>query len=204
LESDLGKKLWERANQKKIPLLEATEKTMAMLSETCQSQGVIACAKMPCPICEDFFFQSRRFLILMDIADPGNLGTLLRTAEAFGWDRVVEVGNSVDIYNPKVIRSSMGAVFRLKILQLSCEKILKCLEQHQIPYFVTMPSSGVFLDAKKIPEKLALFLGNEAHGLPLELCKNAYANIQIPMKNNVESLNVSSAGAVLMFLLQTS
>lgn len=142
---------------------------------------------------------ANRILILDAIQDPGNMGTLMRSAVAFGFDTIFIGTGSVDIFNSKVIRSSQGAFFKLNYQFGSvCDFIKQKLNGYKI--YSTDVTKGT--DVRKIPyqEKVAIILGNEGNGVSLEVRKLNLDNLHINLKNT-ESLNVGIAGSILMYEL---
>jgi TrmH family RNA methyltransferase len=137
-------------------------------------------------------------LILNNISDPGNLGSLLRTASWYNINNIFVSDNSVDIYNPKVVRSSMGAHFYLSNLhQIKNNEIISILNKSN---FVVIAATldGVPHREISINKKWALILGNEAHGIDREMLHIASESVSIPRLGNMESLNVAIAGSILI------
>jgi len=136
-------------------------------------------------------------LVLDNISDPTNLGTLLRSAKAFGFDSVFISNGSVDYFNDKVIRGSQGAIFKLNLLKGDIFSFLnKIKKTHQI--LGTNVRNGFDVNEVNLSEKLALILGNEARGVSSEVEAIVDKNLFIKM-DNTESLNVSIAGSILMY-----
>ncbi|SRR5581483_5800567 len=140
---------------------------------------------------------SANFLLILDrISDPGNLGTLLRTARALGWDGAFLTQGSTDPYNEKTLRAAKGATFTLPWRSGTWEELDTLLNNK--PFTVlAADASGKTLNGCVFSSPLALILGNESHGVSLEIKKNV-ESIAIPMMGRMESLNVASAGAILM------
>lgn len=136
---------------------------------------------------------SEKILILDNIQDPGNLGTLIRSCEAFGFNTIISI-NSVDFYNEKVLRSTMGSLFRLNLLTESYEFLNK-LDDYTF-YIADMDGK----DYRNIssPTKIALVIGNEGNGISSDILKFRHKKIKIPMKGNIESLNAAISGSILM------
>ena len=200
-----GSQLLAMIDQRGVVCYQIDDAMLQRLSATKNPQPIVACAAMADhDLNYDFFNGSRRFLVLLNLSDPGNVGTLLRTAEAFNWDRVICLGDTADIYNPKVVRATMGSLFRLKIAWSNLETALSFFEYTDVSSFISMPTQGIALPLAKIPPKIALFLGNEAHGLPKQLGEQADTIVYLPMAAPVESLNVAVAGGILLYLLQVS
>ena len=144
---------------------------------------------------------SANFLLVLDgISDPGNLGTLLRTACALGWDGVFLTRGSTDPYNEKALRAAKGATFTLP-WKCGTREELSALLQSRAMTVLAADTSGTDLHLCKISPPLALILGNESHGISPEL-KNSAQSIAIPLMGRMESLNVASAGAILMYDLK--
>lgn len=137
-------------------------------------------------------------LVLVNITDPGNMGTLLRSAVAFG-SKAVVIADGCDPYAPKVIQSSAGAVAQIDILQWSWEKLLKNKENFTLCALVVKDGEApaTFKDKKD----LLLVVGNEAHGLSQEQIDDCDAQLTLPMNKNSESLNAAIAGSIALYLL---
>ncbi|MCM1131092.1 MAG: RNA methyltransferase [Roseburia sp.] len=138
-----------------------------------------------------------KVLILDGVQDPGNMGSLMRSACAFGFDTVFIGTGSVDIYNDKVIRSSQGAIFKLNFLFGDVCAFVKSLN-HKI--YGTNVVNGIPLKEVKKEDKLAIILGNEGNGISKEVNALGLDNIFIPMRNT-ESLNVAVAGSIILYEL---
>ena len=153
-------------------------------------------AEIQMPKAQDL--SSVNFLLILDgISDPGNLGTLLRSAWGLGWDGVFLTPRTVDPFNDKAVRAAKGATFHLPWKTGNYEELNALLTQKKMKLYAADARGATFRKDQFSPP-LALAVGNEAHGLAAELKKNARM-IAIPMKSGVESLNVSSAGAILMY-----
>jgi TrmH family RNA methyltransferase len=140
-------------------------------------------------------------LVLCDVADPGNAGTLLRVAEAAGATCVVVCGPaSVDVHNPKVVRAASGSLFRLGVVVTDdAAAVLDELAARGLQRVATVVEGGAPYERVDYRGPTALVLGSEAHGLPPELLASMDVMVTIPMHGHVESLNVGVAGAVLAF-----
>lgn len=142
-----------------------------------------------------------KILLLENIKDAGNLGTILRTATAFGIELVILYGDCVDLYNPKVVRSAVGCLWKLPIIEINDLKILKDnFREHS--KIATLPRSKKYLHNFTAPEKFVVMFGSEASGLSDDLIEFSNNDVKIEMMENVESLNLSiSCGIVLYKLL---
>lgn len=179
---------------KKYPYQLVSEEIIKKISGSMHPEGVIVEVELPLP---KKLTSSKRVLILDKISDPGNLGTILRTALAFGWDGVFLIKGGCDPFNDKALRASKGALFQLPYFEGSwAEAKEMILKNSLIP--IAADLKGVSIDEFQIPEKIALALGNEAHGLSDEIQKYCTA-VTIPMKKGaMESLNVAVAGGIIM------
>lgn len=142
----------------------------------------------------------RRALLLENIKDAGNLGTILRTSAAFGVDMVVLYGNSVDLYNPKVVRSSAGCLWKVPVITVKDFDELKKYFKN-FKRIATLPRADRFLKNFEIEDSFLVMFGSEAEGLSSELVDFATDEVKIEMKKNVESLNLSISCAVVLYKL---
>jgi len=189
-----GQKLVEAFLEQNVPCEEVSEQVIKAASDTETPQGILAIL----PLKPLLLPEEADFLIIADeIRDPGNLGTLLRTAQAAGADGFLLSPGTVDPFSPKVIRAGMGTHFRLPILSCSWEKIREITDGLTI-FGADMKEGSRIWDADlNLP--LALILGGEAHGPGKHSRDLADAWMHIPMTDGSESLNAAAAGAVLMF-----
>ncbi len=155
-------------------------------------QGVLFTVPLPKVqgICLD---TNRSYLLLDRVQDPGNVGTMLRTAEAFGFAGALLLQGCADPYSPKTLRGSMGAVFRLNICMLSA------LETFPLPIYAAVQNGEDVTTAEKRPCILAI--GNEGQGLSSDIIFAAEKRVTIPMRGRAESLNAATAAAILMWEL---
>lgn len=137
--------------------------------------------------------ENENILILDKIQDPGNLGTLIRSAEAFGFNTIMSI-DSVDFYNEKVLRSTMGSIFRLNLVEAKYEDLSK-LVNHKI---LIADMNGIdFRDVNNL-DNVAIVVGNEGNGISDEIKKYEHLTIKIPMQGKIESLNAGVSGSILM------
>lgn len=171
------------------------------ISDTLTPQGVMAIVKKPEYSIESMLKTSSASLVLLeDIRDPGNLGTILRTAEAAGVTGVILSKTSVDMYNSKVIRSTMGAIYRMPFLYVEdFAATLKLLRDHNFSIYAAHLSATHGYHEVDYTGNCAVMIGNEANGLTDESAKMATQYIKIPMEGKVESLNAAVAASILMY-----
>ena len=166
------------------------------LCDTQQPQGIVAVFQFPLDDLQPKLI-SRKIVYLENISDPGNLGTIIRTCDWFGFGQILLSKNCVELLNPKVIRASMGSLFHVSVS-----------ENVELPFFTNLTKLGfeilcsdlegkVFSEIEK-PEKVILCLSSEANGPSAELIAASDYRITIPKKGNAESLNVASASAILL------
>lgn len=142
-----------------------------------------------------------RIVLLDEINDPGNLGTIIRTTAALGYDAIILSKNTVDLYNDKVLRSTQGVLFKIPIFVDDLEDIIPILKKNGVKCLGTSLKKSITLDNVKKVNKFAICLGNEARGVSENILGLMDQNIRIEMKNDVESLNVSVAGSIIMYEL---
>lgn len=138
---------------------------------------------------------SSKILLLDGINDPGNLGTMVRSAEAFGFRDVILLPGTVDIYNEKTLRASMGSVFRLNILEKNFEDIKKLKPSYKV---LSADMDGLDIRDYKKDSKIIIAIGNEANGLSKEMREITDDFIKIPMEGEIESLNAAIAASIIM------
>lgn len=135
----------------------------------------------------------------MEFGDPGNLGTILRTIDSVGLNQIIISKETADAYNPKVVRSTMGAIFRVKVIVAeNLEKTLKEIKKHKFKVVATsLQTEESIYDVKF--SKTAIVIGNEANGVSNEILEIADTKVKIPMLGKTESLNASVATSVILY-----
>lgn len=203
LHSERGKELLDRAITQSVELYHCSVEVLAELTDTQNDQGILAVVKQPKPVTNwENQLDQACILVIDRVQDPGNLGTILRTALGAGISGVWLVAGTVDLFNPKVVRASMGAIFSLPFSLVNKEEVLDMCQANNLKLFVTDVVDGVTYYQSDFTNPLALVVGNEANGVDPTFTKNASARIFIPLTNQVESLNVSIATAVLLYEVQ--
>ena len=140
-----------------------------------------------------------RYLVLDGVQDPGNVGTIWRTADALGADGLILVGNCADPYSPKVVRSSMGACFRLPVYETDSGGLCALLERSGIPLSATaLREDTVSLEQARL-DRAAVIIGSEGSGVSPELLARSGQTIKIPMRERCESLNAAAAAAIVLW-----
>lgn len=184
------------------PVVVLSREVFASAMDTNSPQGVAAVIAIPQVRLLDMRANPGTFLFLEDIQDPGNLGTLIRSAEAFGLRSVNVTPNTVNVWNPKVMRASAGSVFRMRIYSTSLEEFFESMKQGGIKTVaaVARGDGAVSLNEADLRAPCALMIGNEGAGLSERAKSAAREKVHIPCA--VESLNAAVAGAVMMYEAQ--
>ena len=175
-----------------------TSKVFASISENVTPQGIIAEVFMK-PTKQLSFEKTQPILVLDRIQDPGNLGTIIRTATATGFNKIILI-DSVDPYSPKVVRSSSGGVFSTQIFKMTESEVVEFCKENNVQLLVA-DMGGINVFKNTLPEEsFALVIGNEGQGVS-ETFKQKGKAVSLPMKSQMESLNAGISASVLMYVL---
>jgi RNA methyltransferase, TrmH family len=169
-----------------------------LISDTETPQGIFAICKQGAAT----DIKGTRFLLIDAVQDPGNVGTMIRTADAAGFDAVVLGVGSVDPYNPKVLRSAQGSHFHLPIVRGNLNEWIEQLKEKDIPVYGTALQNAVSMYEVEIGPSFALIVGNEGQGVDEQLLEKTNQNLYIPIFGKSESLNVAVAAGILMYYLR--
>lgn len=178
-----------------------TDDLFRKVSDTQTPQGILCVVEQYHYKMEDLFQRENPlFLILEDIQDPGNLGTMVRTAEGAGVDGIIMTKGTVDIYNPKTIRSTMGSVYRMPFIYTDdLLQVMKQLQEKGVKLYAAHLKGNQFYHQLDFKQAAAFLIGNEGNGLKEETAKAADVYMKIPMEGKVESLNAAIASVILMY-----
>lgn len=184
-----------------IPVYELNEPCFHKIVIRKNVDGIVFVMKTKTKKLEDFQIKKNPFLLLVEgIEKPGNLGALLRTADGAGVDGVMLVESQIDLYNPNVVRASLGCCFSLPIAVCTREEAYIFCKTHHIPiYAAVLSNASVFYDTLKYGSSSAVLLGSEDKGLDDFWVSHSTQLINIPMHGQADSLNVSAAGAILLY-----
>lgn len=187
-----------------VPYEVLSDSVFAKASETKTPQGVLGLVRCPEYTLKDILSgkenRNPAVLMLENLRDPGNLGTIVRTAEGAGIDGIILSRESVDIFSPKVIRATMGAIYRVPFVYVeNFTQTVKEVSKRGIRTCAAHLAGSVCYDEPDYISPCALLIGNEANGLTDETAEAADIRIRIPMEGAVESLNAAVAAAVLMY-----
>lgn len=195
-----GIDLLKDIEDKDYNIYEVTEKLFKEISDTDTPQGLLAVVEFKEYKLEDCFKEKNFFIILDRVQDPGNLGTIIRTADAFGANGVIVTSGCVDVYNPKTIRSTMGSIFQIPIIHIDdiLESISR-LKDENISVISSSLATEKYLYDIDFKSDCALVIGNEAKGISEYVVEASDQLVKIPMSGDAESLNAAIASGVLMY-----
>ena len=193
-------RLLEDAAMQNIKLVCVNENVMKKIADTETPQGIIAICKMRQPKLENLLASGKMLLVLDRVGDPGNIGTMLRTADAAGIGGLVLLKGCADIYAPKTVRSSMGSLFHIPVLSgVSEQEFVSAAKKAGYDLLVTCLDGADNLYKADLSGRIAFVMGNEAGGVSETLLEKADKRVYIPMAGRAESLNVAMAAGIVMF-----
>jgi TrmH family RNA methyltransferase len=180
-----------------------TDDGLAALAETVQPQGLVAvCEQLDVPLADAIAKRPRLVAVAAEIRDPGNAGTVLRTADAAGAGAVIFAGDAVDPYNGKCVRASAGSLFHVDVVRTSLH-VVDDLRDSGLQVLATTGHGDAdldeLLDNGSLAQPTAWLFGSEAHGLPDDLLAAADRRVRIPIYGGAESLNLAAAAAVCLY-----
>lgn len=178
-----------------------SDRNFETISDTKTPQGILALVRRISYSLEDILKQNNKsLLILENVQDPGNLGTIVRVGEAAGLSGLIMSEETVDIYNPKVVRSTMGSIFRLPFMVAPDLSVtVKELRDNNVTVYASTLKNSISYDRFDYTKDHAFIMGNESKGVSDKLCNAADRSLHIPMQGDTESLNVSVAAAILLY-----
>lgn len=178
-----------------------SEEVFKKMSDTQTPQGILCVVKQYHYNIEEMLQRENPLLVILeDLQDPGNLGTIIRTGEGAGIDGVIMTKDTVDIYNPKTIRATMGSIYRVPFLYAEdLSQIIAELKKRKVHTYAAHLQGKEYYDVQELQEGCAFLIGNEGNGLKKETADLAERYIKIPMEGQLESLNAAVATAILMY-----
>jgi TrmH family RNA methyltransferase len=196
----------DRLRERGIPIQEVSAAEFTSAADTDTPQGILAIAEAPKYELSSLSLQEPFRLVVLDaVQDPGNVGTIVRTAAALG-AAVAALPGTVDLWNAKVVRSSMGALFHHPVLTCTWEGLTSFLSDHRVPFWgadVTgEPLSALAQDRSAIPPRLAIVVGNEGGGLSTQARQHADKLVALEIATTVESLNVAVVTGIMLYELR--
>ena len=188
-------------NLQDFPLEILSDQVFGHVSDTKTPQGILCVVKRAKYDLEELLqVKKPHFIVLDNLQDPGNMGTIVRTAEAAGVDAVFMSEDCVDIYNPKTIRSTMGSIYRMSTIYIEdTVKLLATFKEKGIKSYAAHLDGKNSYDKEDYRTGTAILIGNEGNGLRDEVSNKADIWVRIPMEGQVESLNAAIAASILMF-----
>ena len=198
---DRIEQLLSNFDKKQAKILNIPAKDIQSLSDTKSPQGIVGVFKTKEKKAGELSLKKiRKILWCEDISDPGNLGTLLRSALAFGFKTVMISGKSADVYSPKVVRSTMGAIFKLNIIKDNEMQLLSVIKDNRFKLVASeMEGKPLHFVLKQLKNsRIVLAVGSEAFGLSQEIISAADIQVRIDHEKSIESLNAAVAGSILM------
>ena len=185
----------------RIPYEVVADNVFKQISDTVTPQGVLATVNMPEYDVKEILSDERKAWVLLDdLRDPGNLGTIIRTSEGAGMSGVIMSKESVDLFNPKVVRSTMGAIFRVKFCYVeSLIDIIEEIKKSGYDVYATAMEGSEVYDCVDYTKGSAFIIGNEANGVSDAVFEKASKRIRIPMEGKLESLNAAVSAAIIMY-----
>jgi RNA methyltransferase, TrmH family len=197
-----GQALRQAIASRGVDAANVTETEFRTAAETESPQGVLAIAEIPSHSLSNFAARdSLRLLVLDGVQDPGNVGTILRTATALGADATIALPGTVDLWNAKVVRGAMGASFHHPALHSSFEDLKAFLDAENVELWGA-DTGGEPVDSALPPQRLALAVGNEGAGLSSTVRERMTHVVSLPISGAVESLNVAVAAGILLYQLR--
>ncbi len=175
-----------------------TEKILVSITDVVAPQGIMAIVEKPMKSENKIDYRANHFLLLDNIQDPGNMGTILRTADSLNMKQIIVSAGTADCYNSKVVRSTMGAIFRVNVIERDLEKVIKEMEKRGIKIYGTdLKTDKTIYDVDY--SKSAVIIGNEANGVSPNVLDLVDEKIKIPMSGKTESLNAAVATGIILY-----
>jgi RNA methyltransferase, TrmH family len=191
--------LARRLRKASANFLEVSAAICKEMSDTVTPQGLAAAVRLPHPGLEALPPGPGVVLAVHEVRDPGNMGTMIRTADAAGALGVVALGDCVDFHSPKVVRAAAGAIFHLPLVSLTEADFIAWAQETDTAVVATVVQEGTQLTQTELPGRCAILIGSEAHGLPEALLTASDVRVTIPMPGRAESLNAAIAAGVLLY-----
>jgi len=183
-----------------VPIVELIPAVFASAVETESPQGIAALVEPPRLSLNDALAGAHPLVVIAaGLQDPGNLGTLIRSVEAFGASGVLALPGTVNVWNAKVLRASAGSAFRVPVVYERSARIFDALAERRIPVLAAVQSGAIPCSQANLRGPAAILVGNEGSGLSAELLEHAQTRISVPMPGPVESLNAAVAASILLY-----
>ncbi|MFA7230078.1 MAG: RNA methyltransferase [Victivallaceae bacterium] len=192
--------LLERLEQAGAKVAEVSPALLGKMAYRDRPEGLIAVAKMKQHSLNEMPIRTNGlYLVAEAVEKPGNLGSILRSADAAGVDGLIICNKCTDIYNPNVIRASTGALFSVPLAEAETDETIAWLRQNQIKVLAATPHTDMIYTDVDMNQGIAIVVGTEQHGLSQQWLDAADINIKIPMLGQIDSLNVATAATILLY-----
>jgi TrmH family RNA methyltransferase len=183
-----------------VPVHTVSDEVMEHLTSTVTPQGLVGVAQFVDVALEDVPSQARTVAVLIEVRDPGNAGTILRSADAAGTDAVVVTRSSVDVYNPKTVRATAGSLFHVRVVrEVDAGEVVAALRTRGFSILAATAGGRASLYETDLSGPTAFLFGNEAKGLPDEAMRWADDSVRVPIAGRAESLNLAAAATLVLF-----
>jgi RNA methyltransferase, TrmH family len=200
LTSQFGNDIIRQASEQKKDVVEVSAEIFQKLAHKDGPQGIAAVVQQAWVALEQVIVKPDDLWVVLDeIADPGNLGTILRTADAVGVSGIILTGHTTDPYDPTAVKASMGAVFTLHLVQSTWDQVYQWREQNHVNLVGTSDSAEKDYQSVKYTRPIALLMGSERHGLGTEVQAACDLMVRIPMAGRSDSLNLAVATGVMLY-----
>lgn len=195
-----GQEVVSQVEEKKVEGLELSQRAFLKLTVRQNPDGIIGVANIQTKTLADIPTKENALILVIDgLEKPGNVGALLRTADAVDVDAVIVTGFGTDLYNPNVIRASMGSLFSRPVLSLEASEVIGFLQRNNFKIVAATPHTKKVYWAEDFTKSTAIVLGEEHEGLSKAWLEAATTHVTIPMSGLADSLNVATAGALLLY-----
>ncbi len=200
LSSNGGKELLDRLENADEKVIELEENIFKYVTDTVTPQGVLIVLKMPEYNLNDILSSSNTNIVVLDkVQDLGNIGTIIRSANAFDINIIVCTSGTADVYSPKALRSTMGGIFNVKVVYIEDISELELIKKNGYSLVTLSLDTNNSLSDIDLRKKYAFIMGNEANGVSEEIVDMSDILVKIPMSNKIESLNVGVATSIVLY-----
>ncbi|UCE79029.1 MAG: RNA methyltransferase [Nitrospiraceae bacterium] len=195
-----GQKLLKDLSHETDEIFEVTNTILSQISDTETPQGIIAVGSYRSPALSDLRLKEIPLLVVIDqIQDPGNLGTIIRTADACGSDGIILFPGTCDVFTPKTIRATAGSIFNIPVVNTDLNTLKDWAQKKRISIAVAAARAALSVYTTDLTQPLAVVFGSEAHGVSTRIRQASSLSLHIPIYGKAESLNVASAAAVVLY-----
>lgn len=200
IKTQKGKNVLSKAIMRKISLGEIADNVFNFASSLSSPEGILAILEEKrYSLCDIEQNKKSAIVVLDKIQDPGNLGTIIRIADAVKYTGVILTNNCCDMYNPKVLRATAASVFNIPVIEANQDEVIDFLERNKIKIILTLPKGNINCFDFKFTLPFALVFGNESHGISKKFMEIDSTSVKIPIWGKAESLNVAVSAGILLY-----